>query len=113
MLMHLSAGRLAGRSIRHPDAVLQAAHVEIVNERVPCAALDATKADTRARKVVENCMLKKVGSVGVEERNNMWCLGEELVGEKMSLELTVMHSYTEHESADYMIVLFCQPMTSY
>jgi len=111
--MHLLAGRLAGRSIRHPDAVLQAAHVEIVNDSVPCAALDATKADTRARKVVENCMLKKVGSVGVEQRNNMWCSGEELVGEKMILELTVMHSYTKHEAADYMIGLFCQPITSY
>lgn len=65
MLMHLSAGRLAGRSIRHPDAVLQAAHVEIVNERVPCAALDATKAEKRAMKVVENCMLKKVRDIGV------------------------------------------------
>jgi len=40
-------------------------------------------------------------------------LGEELVGEKMILELTVRHSYTKHEVVDYMIGLFCQPITSY
>ena len=56
----------------HPDAVLQAAQVEIVNERVPCAALDATNTEARARKVVESCMLKIVGSFGVEERDNLW-----------------------------------------
>jgi len=112
MLMHLSAGRLVEPSIRHPDAVLHAAHVEIVNERVPCAALDATKADTRATKVVENCMLKEVGSVGVEEGSDMWCLGEELVGKKIILEFTVMHSYTKHEVVEYVIGLFCQPITS-
>lgn len=76
MRMHLLAGRLAGRSIRHPDAVLQAAQIEIVNDSVPCAALDATKADTRARKVVENCILKKVGGLDVEEETDIWCLGQ-------------------------------------
>jgi len=77
MLMHLLAGRLVEPSIRHPDAVLQAAHVEIVNERVPCAALDATKADTRARKVVENCMLEKLRRIGVGKEAGIWCLGQE------------------------------------
>jgi len=45
----------------HPDAVLQAAQVEIVNDSVPCAALDATKADMSARPVVENCILEISG----------------------------------------------------
>jgi cobalamin biosynthesis protein CobD/CbiB len=63
ILMHLLAGRFSSRSIKHPDAVLQAEHVDIVNDRVSAAVLDAMNAETIARAVVENCMLEKLDGV--------------------------------------------------
>ena len=63
ILMHLLAGRVSSRSIKHPDAVLQAEHVDIVNDRVSAAVLDAMNAEMIARAVVENCMLEKLDGV--------------------------------------------------
>jgi hypothetical protein len=63
ILIHLSAGRFAGCSIKHPDAVLQAEHVDIVNDSVSTAALDATSAEMIARTEAEKCILKRLYSV--------------------------------------------------
>ena len=63
MRPHLSAGKFVNCSIKHPDAVLQAEHVDSVNDSVSTAALDATNAEMIARTVVENCMLKRLDSV--------------------------------------------------